>query len=65
MPAVIDTMTAVILPAQVEEMYILEVSISFPALTDCRAAEILSAFISLTNCINEAKLEMKIQKKKK
>lgn len=56
MPAVIDTMTAVIFPAQVEEAYILEVSIYFPALADCRAAEICNAFLSLTNCINEAKL---------
>lgn len=56
MPAVIDTKTAVILPAQVEEMFILDLSMSFPALADCRAAEILNAFISLTNCINEAKL---------
>lgn len=56
MPAIIDTMAAVILPAQVEETYILEVSISFPALAHCRAAAILNAFISLTNCINEAKL---------
>lgn len=56
MSAVTDTMTAVILPAQVEETYILEVSISFPALADCRAAEILNAFISLTNLVNEAKL---------
>lgn len=73
MPAVIDTTTVVILPAQVEEMYILEVSIYFPALTDCRAAEILSVFISLTNFKNKAKLdiltshwnEMKLKKKKK
>lgn len=44
MSAVTDTMTAVILPAQVEETYILEVSISFPALADCRAAEILNDY---------------------
>lgn len=55
MPAVTDIMTAVILPAQVEEACILEHSIFVLALADCRVAEILSAFIYLTNCKNEAK----------
>lgn len=58
MPAVIDTMRAVILPAQVEEACILELNTSAPALADCRVAEILNAFIYLTNCINEAKLQI-------
>lgn len=45
MAAAMDTMTAVNLLAQVQEMCILELNISVPALADCRAAKILSAFI--------------------
>lgn len=58
MPSVTDSMKAVILPAQEEEVGILELNIPVPALADCRVAEILNAFIYLTNCIREAKLQI-------
>lgn len=51
-------MKAVILPAQEEEVGILELNIPVPALADCRVAEILNAFIYLTNSIREAKLQI-------